>query len=100
MIEVEIQTPPTIGSDVLIRQVEQACADNELTLTLKGTLLTYPGCIHWHFKKHKQPGTLEITWWETKRRLWFKVADHRKETWIEEDLPVLKRKIEQVLRKT
>jgi hypothetical protein len=100
MNEVEIQTPPAIQSDVLIRQVEQVCADNELTLTLKGTLLTYPGCVHWHFKKHNLTGTLEITWWENEHRLWFKVADHRKGTWIEEGLPVLKKKIEQSLHKT
>ncbi len=100
MIEVEIQIPSAVKPQVVIRQVEQVCADNDLTLTLKGTLAGYPGCVHWHFKKHKQAGTLEVTWWKNEHRLWFKVADHRKGTWIEEELPILKKKIEQAFHKT
>jgi hypothetical protein len=99
MIEVEIQIPALIKPNDVIRQVEKICSENDLTLTLKGTLAMYPGCVHWHFKKHKQPGILESTWWEAKRRLWFKVADHRKGTWIKADLPVLKKQIEQALYK-
>jgi hypothetical protein len=99
MIEVEIQIPPAIHSSTIIKKVEQVCIDNDLTLTLKGTLAGYPGCVHWHFKKHKQPGTLEITWWEKEHRLWFKVADHRKGMWIDESLPALKKEIEQALYK-
>jgi hypothetical protein len=99
MIEVEIQIPAAIQSDTIISKVEQVCARNDLTLTLEGTLAKYSGCVHWHFKKHKHPGTLEITWWEKEGRLWFKVGDHRKGTWIEEVLPTLKRQIEQALHK-
>jgi hypothetical protein len=99
MIEVEIQIPAASKPEDVIRQVERVCAESDLTLTLKGTLAKYSGCVHWHFKKHKQPGTLEITWWEKEHRLWFKVAEHRKGTWIEEDLPVLKKKIELALYK-
>jgi hypothetical protein len=100
MIEVEIQIPPAIQSNAVVRNVEQVCLDNDLTLMLKGKLAKYPGCVHWHFKKHKQAGTLEITWWENEHRLWFKIAEHRKGTWIEEDLPALKKKIERAFHKT
>ena len=40
----------------------------------KGTLASYPGCIHWHLKMGTQKGHLEITWWEAENRLCFKVA--------------------------
>lgn len=100
MIEIEIQIPPAAEPDDVTRLVEKTCAESDLTLTLKGTLAKYSGCVHWHFKKHKLAGTLEITWWEKEHRLWFKIAEHRKGTWIEEDLPALKRRIESAFRKT
>jgi hypothetical protein len=64
MIEVEMQIPAFVKPNNVISQVEKICSENDLTLTLKGTLAKYSGCVHWHFKKHKQAGTLESTWWE------------------------------------
>ena len=90
MIEVPLQVPADAKSDSVIRVVEQACNASGLTQTLKGTLASYPGCIHWHFKKDKQKGTLEITWWESENRLWFKIANGRAGKWIDEILPKLK----------
>jgi hypothetical protein len=100
MIEIEIRIPPKIKPAILIKAVEQSCNDHDLTCTLKGTLTKYPDCIHWHFRKDKQRGTLEITWWEKEHRLWFKVADHRTGAWIDELLPILKKKMEYALHKT
>ena len=97
MIEVQLQIPDSVNTNALVRVVENICIANGLTCTLKGTLAGYPGCVHWHFRRGRQKGILEMTWWEMEHRLWFKVADHRKATWIEEDLPVLKKKIEQAL---
>jgi hypothetical protein len=77
--------------------VERACAAEGLRLTLKGTLAGYPGCVHWHYKKGKERGTLEITWWESKRRLWFKVAAGRTGEWIEAAAEKLKKRIEKQL---
>ena len=77
MLEVELQIPDSTESEAVLRIVEQVCASNELTCSLKGTLVSYPGSIHWHFKQGKQKGTLEITWWESEQRLWFKVASGR-----------------------
>lgn len=99
MIEVAIKIPANIKDGVVTKTIEQVCNDNNLICSLKGTLTTYPDCIHWHFKKDKQKGVLEITWWEREHRLWFKVADHRTNIWIEEILPKLKKKIEQALHK-
>ena len=97
MIEVELQTPAGAISDSVVKVVEQVCTENKLRCAVKGTLASYPGCIHWHFRKNKQRGTLEITWWELENRLWFKVAKVRNGDWIDEALPKLKKEIESSL---
>ena len=97
MLEVELQIPTDAKSDSVDKFIEQVCSANNLTCTLKGTLASYPGCIHWHFKMGKQKGTLEITWWKSKNRLWFKVAKGRMGDWIDEDLAKLKKQIESSL---
>lgn len=74
MIEVEIQISADTTNDSVVRVVEQDCKAYGLTQALKGTLASYPGCVHWHFKKDKEKGILEITWWESENRLWFKVV--------------------------
>jgi hypothetical protein len=97
MIEVELQIPDSIEPETVVKNVEYVCTSNSLTCKLKGTLASYPGSIHWHFKRGKQKGTLEITWWESEHCLWFKVASGRKSRWIEESIPVLKEQIEKLL---
>jgi hypothetical protein len=94
MIEVNLEVPENANTDVVIDSVERVCLQHQLSYTLKGSLASYPGSVHWHFKAGKQKGTLEITWWENKNRLWCKVADGRKDKWIEESLPQIKEEIE------
>jgi hypothetical protein len=98
MIEVELQVPDRVESGTVIRVVEQVCASHDLICTLKGTLVSYPESVHWHFKRGRQKGTVEITWWESKNRLWFKVASGRTAEWIKDSLPKLKAQIEKSLR--
>jgi hypothetical protein len=97
MLEVELQIPKGVESKTVPGIVEEVCASNELTCALKGTLVSYPGSIHWHFKQGKQRGTLEITWWESEHRLWFKVTSGRTSAWIQKSLPQLKEQIEKLL---
>ena len=97
MIEVQLQIPDSVNSDVLVRMIEHICIAHGLTCTLKGTLAGYRGCVHWHFKKGSQKGILEITWWETEVRLWIKVAGNRGGDWIEDSIPRLKEQIENSL---
>ena len=97
MTEVELQIPANASSEHVIEVVENVCISHNLICARKGTLAGYPGSTHWHFKMGKQKGTLEITWWETKNRLWFKVAKGRTGDWMEQSTPVLKKKIENSL---
>lgn len=98
MIEVNNVVPKDVEAAILIDAVEHVCLAHDLNCTLKGTLASYPGSIHWHFKKARLKGTLEITWWESKNRLWFKVADGRTGKWIEESMLQIKEEIQKLLR--
>lgn len=82
MREIEVKITGLIES--IPQRIEQLCLSQGLTLTLKGTLAKYPGCVHWHFKNGRAPGTLEVTWWEREGRLWFKVSARRDAPWIDE----------------
>jgi hypothetical protein len=84
MLEIDIPIPSHINNDSIPAIVEQTCAQIGLDLVTKGTLARYPGCVHWHYKKGKARGTLEITWWVEKSRLWIKVAAGRTGDWIDE----------------
>ncbi len=102
MLTVEVTVPIfTCGDaamkDALAATIERVCLAESLILTLRGTLASYRGCTHWHFKHGQASGTLELTWWPARKRLWFKVASNRHATWIESKLPVLKTKLETAL---
>ena len=90
MREIEIQL--TGSTEAIWQTIEQMCLDEGLTLTLKGTLARYPGCIHWHFKHGKLPGTLELTFWE--KRLWFKISAGREGVWMDALVEKLKAQME------
>lgn len=94
----EIVVPSGTNLSGADRIVERVCSDAGLTLTMRGSLASYPGCIHWHFKNGKQSGTLEFTLLADAHRLWAKVQRGRRATWIDELLPALKRALEAELR--
>jgi len=93
MLEVEVFVPLAADLSTMGSVVEATCAAEDLRLALKDTLAKYPGSVHWHFKRGAERGTLEITWWEKERRLWFKVAAGRTGDWIEDVMPRLKRRL-------
>ena len=77
----EIEVMFTGSPESIPKTVEEICEREGLTLVLKGTLAKYPGCVHWHFKRGRLPGTLEVTWW--KSRLWFKISAGRDAAWMD-----------------
>lgn len=97
MIKVELPVPGGMSSGHVVEVVEQASASLGLNCVRKGTLASYPGCIHWHLKMGTQKGILEITWWEAENRLWFKVAKGRLGDWMTESITALQKKIESSL---
>jgi hypothetical protein len=49
-------------------------------------------------KRGIQPGTLELTLWEAKRRVWASIQDGRRAAWIDDALPRVKDAVETALR--
>jgi hypothetical protein len=94
MLEVDIPIPAHINHDSIPAIVEQVCAQIGLNHISRGTLAKYPGCIHWHYKKDKARGTLEITWCPKGPRLWIKVAAGRTADWIPEAITNFKDQVE------
>ena len=94
MREVEINIPRIDDTAGVIARVESVLRSHHLTMRSRGTLKSYPGCTHWHWKNGTEPGTLEVTLWPAKRRLWFKVQAGRRAAWIDQVVPVLKEALE------
>lgn len=94
MIEIEVHLPAGLDPKSVPIAVEQAAAKEELISAMRGTLATYPGCVHWHFKRAGEKGTLEVTWWPKMSRLWFKIADGREGPWIRSSIERLRTLLE------
>ena len=73
----------------------ERCFEAEgLRVAMKGTLAAHKGCVHWHLKRGKERGTLEVTLWPARRRVWLSVHANRGGEWIEEGLVRLREAIE------
>ena len=94
MPEIEVAIAADARLDGAEALIEEACAAEGLRLSLRSTLKAYPACVHWHYKLGKEVGTLEITLWAVKRRIWFKVSAGRQGAWMEGTIERLKSKIE------
>ena len=70
MVEIEVVA---FGEDVGAA-IASAAAELGLSVASDGTLKVYPGSRHWHLRKPGTSGTLEVTHWPAKSRLW--VAYH------------------------
>ena len=61
-VEIELSATPQLDNGGSVSTIEHVCLAESLTLTQRGTLASYPGCTHWHFKQGKARGVLELTW--------------------------------------
>jgi hypothetical protein len=98
MTEIEFAVPQGLNMSAAPVLIENACRGCGLRVSTRATLSSYPGSIHWHLKRGIQPGTLELTLWEAKRRVWASVQDGRRAAWMDEDLPRVKEAVETALR--
>lgn len=94
MREIEINLPEIDEPSAAVAKIDAAVESAALVIASKGTLKQYAGCTHWHVRSPGKSGTLEITYFPTKRRAWFKIQASRSAPWIDEILPVLKSAIE------
>jgi hypothetical protein len=89
MRDTEIPLPVKTDCEKLIRFVDEALVERELRVTLRDELKKFPGCVHWHVKKGRMPGTLEITVWPEQHRAWFTIHDGRVADWLDNEIKQL-----------
>ena len=99
MTQLCVHIPPQFPAERVAAVVDAAVQQMSLDIVSRGTLKTYPGSVHWHTKRDTESGTLEITWWPQRRRLWLKVQRGRTAKWIDEAMPQLKAQLEQALHR-
>jgi hypothetical protein len=95
VIELELILAADLELTTLEPRVERACEALGLHIGLKGSLAGFPGCTHWHYRRGRERGTLEITLWPQNRRLWISVHSGRDAPWIHGVMPALKTELEQ-----
>jgi hypothetical protein len=98
MREVEFKAPSAARLADVESIIESVCAAEGLATGKKGTLASFPGSTHWHFKRTKERGTLEITFFPRDRRIWAQIQDGRRADWIEPSLANIKQVVEENLR--
>lgn len=80
MGEYELRSPTDLDP---LEWVEQKARALGLDSVL-GSLKKYPGSTHWHLTKPGCKGTLEITWWPARNRLWIHQRLNRSADWQDE----------------
>lgn len=99
MIEIEVPLPTGIATNRVPEVIDQTLMELGFSVTLRSTLRQYSGSVHWHIKHGNESGTLELTWWSQRQRLWFKITPRRNAAWIEENVPQIQTAILQRLEK-
>lgn len=77
----EIDLPRSFSLADAARAIEESCEAEGLRVGSRGTLAEHPGCIHWHYKKGREAGTMEVTLLNRERRILLSVAENRVAPW-------------------
>jgi hypothetical protein len=97
MREVEFQIAPSARLTDVDSKIGSTCIAEGLLIGMKGTLASFPGSTHWHFKKPGERGTLEITFFPRDRRIWAQIQDGRRADWIDSCLERIRQTVEKKL---
>jgi hypothetical protein len=89
VIETDVQLPKRMDWTGCARRVERAIDASGLQVTMKCELRAYPGCAHWHLKRGREAGTLEVTMWPAGSRVWCSVQAGRRAAWIDDPIAAL-----------
>ncbi|MBC8103488.1 MAG: hypothetical protein H7Z41_12995 [Cytophagales bacterium] len=85
----EIILPRTFPLADAARAVEVACEAEGLRVATRGTLADQAGSIHWHYKRGKETGMLEVTLLNRERRILLSVQKNREAPWTEAALEAI-----------
>jgi transglutaminase-like putative cysteine protease len=89
MIKYEITNSNLLQSELqneeqVMMDIEKIIKQFDLIVTQKSTLSTKKGSVHYHLKRGKSKGVLELTYWPAMRGLWVEIHDNRSAEWNEE----------------
>lgn len=71
----------------LLPQLEAICDWHSLVIADAGTLKSFPGSRHWHLRRAKMPGVMEVTYRQEANQLWVSVHDNRDGGWARRACP-------------
>jgi hypothetical protein len=96
VVELEVDLSKLNGRTIarLSEIIDEISADQGLSIRMKTSLAKFPGSIHWHLKKGRERGTLEVTLLPAKQRLWFSMHENRSADWVMSAAQEFKRRIE------
>ena len=84
MLEIEVPPPHNHVRDAVYSLAQM----RGLVVTMDIGLRSYQGGSHWHLRKPKASGTLEVTYWPARDRLWVTYHANRVgDGWVEEGAP-------------
>ncbi len=89
MYELEIPLSARLTAERATQLLEAVVAAEGLEVRLRGTLVRFPGSLHWRLASPAARGTLEVTYWPARNRLWLSVQAGRRADWIADTLPCL-----------
>jgi hypothetical protein len=99
MREIELSLPRGLDECEVEQAIDRAIKVRGLSLSLRGSLKKYPGCVHWHVRNGRESGTLEITWSPQRQRAWFSIQSARSAEWIEEAIEQLAQTVQRELKR-
>jgi hypothetical protein len=82
--EIEISLPTGVCAESIEGTLAEACEQMGLRIGMRSTLAGHRGSLHWHLKRDKERGILEVTFVPEPTRLWLAVHANREGTWIDE----------------
>ena len=96
MVELEVRLADLPARKIarLSEIIDELSAEHGLSIRMKKPLAKFPDSVHWHLKKGRERGTLEVTLLPAEQRLWFSMHQNRSADWVMSAAREFKRRIE------
>lgn len=84
LIQTKLNHVKRLDQEKVCEEVEETALLFGLHFSKRMTLCTKKGSYHWHLKKAKEKGVLEVTYWPRKEQFSLEIHQNRKANWNEE----------------
>jgi hypothetical protein len=92
-IEVDVSRIDLRRRTRLSDTIEELATEHGLSISMKKPMAKLSGSMHWHLKKGRERGTLEVTLL-AEGRLWFSMHENRSADWVIDAAREFKRLLE------